>query len=114
MTITTKTIHVGDCDRYAFDFQFCQFCKGWAQLDTQEDASYFGNWAHPDHLQIISFAEGDVSIATCEDSDEFRAEVERIASFFIDKQNGTFRIDPGTDAERRSSWASHGLKQYLA
>lgn len=114
MTITKKRLHVEDCDRYAFDFQHCQGSRGWAQLDTHEDASWFGNWAHPDHLQIVSFAEGDICVATCEDSDEFRAEIERMASFFIDTQGGTFRIDAGLKPNAEASWVSHGLKHFLA
>ena len=114
MTITKKRERVENCDRYAFDFQHCRLADGWAQLDTQEDASYFGNWAHPEQLQVVSFTEGDVCVTSCEDSDEFRAEIERIASFFIDKQGGTFRIDAGFSVGAEASWASHGLKQFLA
>ena len=114
MTITKKREHVQDCDRYAFDFQHCRLADGWAQLDTQEDASYFGNWAHPERLQVVSFAEGDVCVSFCSSSDEFRAEIERIAAFFINTQGGTFRIDAGISPKAEASWASHGLKQYLA
>ena len=114
MTVTKKRTHVEDCDRYAFDYQHCRLSKGWAQLDTREDASYFGNWAHPEKLQIVSFAEGDVCVTTCEDSDEFRAEIESMAVFYIDRQEGTFRIDAGISPAAVANWASHGLKQYLA
>ena len=31
-------------DRYTYDFGLCSFEKGWAQVDTAQDASYFGTW----------------------------------------------------------------------
>ena len=123
MTVTKTRTHSENCDRYAFDYQHCQLSKGWAQLDTREDASYFGNWAHPEKLQIVSFAEGDVCVVSCESSDEFRAEIESMAVFYIGRdctdkdgkrQLGTFRIDAGMSPAAEASWSSHGLKQYLA
>ena len=32
-----------DCDVY--EFGLCSYEKGWAQVDTAQDASYFGTWA---------------------------------------------------------------------
>ena len=34
-------------DRYVYDFGLCTYEKGWAQVDTAQDASYFGTWANP-------------------------------------------------------------------
>ena len=28
-------------DRYVYDFGLCSYEKGWAQVDTAQDASYF-------------------------------------------------------------------------
>ena len=28
-------------DRYLYDFGLCSYKKGWAQVDTAQDASYF-------------------------------------------------------------------------
>ena len=33
-------------DRYTFDYDICSYKKGFAQIDTTEDASYFGNWVN--------------------------------------------------------------------
>ena len=41
-------------DRYIFDHDICNFKKGFAQIDTNEDASYFGNFLLPfDIFKII-------------------------------------------------------------
>ena len=40
-------------DRYTYDFGLCTYEKGWAQVDTAKDASYFGTWASPTRLMIF-------------------------------------------------------------
>ena len=39
-------------DRYIFDWNYCNFKKGFAQIDTTEDASYFGNWVNFKNLEL--------------------------------------------------------------
>jgi hypothetical protein len=34
-------------DRYVYDFVLCTYDKGWAQIDTRQDASYYGTWTNP-------------------------------------------------------------------
>jgi len=41
-----------ETSRYAFDFRLCHFKNGWAQLDTRQDASYYGNWINPVTRQL--------------------------------------------------------------
>ena len=43
-------------DRYTYDFGLCSYENGWAQVDTAQDASYFGTWANPTRLMILSFS----------------------------------------------------------
>ena len=40
-------------DRYIFDYDMCSFKKGFAQIDTTEDASYFGNWVNFKSLELL-------------------------------------------------------------
>ena len=42
-------------DRYTYDFGLCSYENGWAQVDTAQDASYFGTWANPTRLMIFSY-----------------------------------------------------------
>lgn len=91
-----------DGNRYEFDFNYCSLSKGWAQVDTGQDASYFGDWAHPTKLQIISFAEGDVTITTCVNINEFKEEIAKMFEFYND-----CKIDIG-DEENAIAWASLG------
>jgi len=73
-----------DVDRYHFDFGECSSKLGWKQWDTDQDASYYGVWVHPEKLQVMTYAEGDVSLLTCDDREKFREELKRMADFYGD------------------------------
>jgi hypothetical protein len=60
-------------DRYKYDFRNCTPADGWAQLDTRQDASYFGNWINPLTLQLMSYCEGDTTFTQCHDRADFIA-----------------------------------------
>jgi hypothetical protein len=47
-------------DRYRYDFNLCSCARGWAQVDTAQDASWFGTWGSPTERTILNFAEGDL------------------------------------------------------
>lgn len=69
MKVTTNFNPVGD--RYSFDFKKCVPSDGWAQLDTKQDASYYGNWVNPLKLELLSYCEGDITHTQCETETEF-------------------------------------------
>lgn len=56
--------------RYDFDFDECNYKKGWCQIDTTEDAPYYGNWFNAKELKATHYCEGDVTRVTCETEDE--------------------------------------------
>jgi hypothetical protein len=58
-------------ERYYYDFNQCTPSKGWAQFDSQQDASYYGTWVNPSTCQILRFAEGDETLETYDDQEEF-------------------------------------------
>jgi len=67
--------------RYMFDFGECRAKNGWAQIDTSQDASYYGNWTNPFKLTVISYAEGDIAIITCDTIEEYIQEIRDIESW---------------------------------
>ena len=83
-------------ERYAFDFKHCTFSNGYTQLDTYQDASYFGVWANPVERKIVCYAEGDITISTADDDREFTQAV-RDEAFFHDKHGEFIGIDTGLD-----------------
>jgi len=60
-----------DGDRYVLDMGECSTRKGFAQVDTNQDAWYFGTWANPVTLRVVQYAEGDLSIYECGAPAEF-------------------------------------------
>ena len=44
-------------DRYAFDTGPCSYANGFAQIDTRQDASYYGTWCSPVARTIVSFCD---------------------------------------------------------
>ena len=57
-----KDSFFNDGDRYILDFGACSSKNGFAQIDTDQDASYFGMWCNPVSLRLVSFCEGDFTI----------------------------------------------------
>lgn len=99
-------------DRYFFDFKECHFKKGFAQIDTSEDASWFGTWANPETLRIVEYLEGDVIIKDTETIEEFTNEIRRMADWHKEQGN-TFAIDCMQQTNIYDSFSSAGLKDLL-
>ena len=109
-----NTVFMPHSDRYAFDFGPCRPSEGYAQLDTHQDASYFGVWINPTRRSIVTFAEGDMTFVVC-DPAEFTAEVVRAITFY-DTPETRCRIDvmslPVTHP-LREAFVEAGLASYL-
>jgi tRNA G10 N-methylase Trm11 len=75
-------------DRYTFDFNMCSYKKGFAQIETTEDASYFGNWINFKSLELVTYCEGDLTIIKCENVKEFKEQLLKTVSWF--KKNKSF------------------------
>ena len=88
-------------DRYLYDFGLCSYVKGWAQVDTAQDASYFGTWANPTRLLIFNYCEGDTTLKEVASPEEFSAELREINTWNRAHGHGPARIDPGFAPEPR-------------
>jgi len=80
-------------DRYYYDWGQCSTKNGFAQVDTGQDASYFGTWANPHRLIIVCYCEGDVSIETHETPAEFVAAVRELVRWNEESGHGFKGID---------------------
>ena len=100
-------------DRYLFDFKKCTTDKGWAQVDTSQDASYYGTWANPFKLITLSYCEGDITECQAENEAEFCAELQKTKDW--NNENGLrfLGIDPGFDPELKARFISLGLSELL-
>ncbi len=90
-------------DRYLYDFGLCSFENGWAQVDTAQDASYFGTWASSTRLMIFSYCEGDTTLKEAASPEEFATELRETDAWNRSNGYGPARIDPG--CQRRTKTA---------
>lgn len=100
-------------DRYNFDFKACTYALGWAQVDTKQDASYFGTWANPRSRTILNYAEGDVTISVAATDAEFAEGLREIDRWNIAHGYGPARIDPGYDPAMKADFEAIGLADLL-
>lgn len=100
-------------DRYVYDFGACSAENGFAQVDTAQDASYFGTWCSPSRLAIVTYCEGDVTLAIAKDAEEFAAEIRRIKSWNVEHGLGPIHIDPGFNEELKQQIEAMGLADLL-
>lgn len=93
--MNTVRSHLYMKDRYFFDCGMCQFSNGYAQVDTRQDASYYGNWANPFTRTMVTYCEGDVTIRECETDEEFVEQIRSDAKWHDDTGHGPMLIDTG-------------------
>lgn len=109
-------MHIDRCfnpltDRYAFDRCF-SIGRGYAQIDTTQDAAYFGTWASPSERKIVTYAEGDIAYQTAE-TDEAFAEAIRALWRWNRERGFLFGIDTGGSAELAERFKALGLGEFL-
>ena len=79
-------------NRYEYDLGQCSLSQGFAQIDTPQDASYFGCWTNPFTLVTLCYLEGDVITNYCATVAEYCADLRETQRF--NKKNGElFAID---------------------
>lgn len=102
-------------DRYVYDFGICSAKNGFAQIDTWQDASYYGTWANPEKLVVFSYCEGDCCTTKCDNVQEFVAEIEAIKQWNNESggERGFRGIDPGLDPANIQKWHEIGLAYLL-
>ncbi len=109
-----KRLFLGDSDRYRFDLGECCASKGWAQVDTWQDAWYFGMWANPQTLEIVSYAEGDYTKETADDAAEFIQAVLKIKEWADESSaNGFKGIDCMCSPTTEKRFKGLGLGELL-
>lgn len=108
----TKVKTFAPSSRYRYDFGACSSKLGWAQIDTRQDASYFGQWINPALRQIFSYCEGDCCLTTCANDAELVAELEHIRAFH-DENDKFLGLDPGFNEELKAAIISAGLGSFF-
>jgi hypothetical protein len=103
-----ETSFVANQERYLYDFYLCTTDKGWAQVDTRQDAWYFGCWLNPFTLEFLQFAEGDVKLVTFDSNQEMQEFFK--GNYWKEYLKG---IDPGLNKELEEKLIEVGLKEFV-
>ena len=96
-------------DRYSFDTGPCSCAKGFAQIDTKQDAPWLGSWVAPSRRTIVSFCEGDVTTTVCETDEEFVGQLREVARWNDEAGYGPMKIDAVSHDELRQAFETLGL-----
>ncbi len=100
-------------DRYRYDFEVCTISKGWAQVDTSQDASYFGTWINPTKREVFCYCEGDTILTRYESDAEMAIDILHMKEW-NEKQGHRFMgIDPGMNESLKQALIDAGLGGYL-
>ena len=100
-------------DRYEFDCGPCSYANGFAQIDTTQDAPYYGTWCSPTERTIVSFSEGDVTTRVCETDAELVAEIRELVRWSDEAGYGPTKIDAMHHDELRQAFEKLGLRDLL-
>ena len=100
-------------DRYVYDFRVCTPSKGFAQVDTGQDASYFGTWANPEKLVIVCYCEGDVTTELAETPEEFVAAMRNLKKWNEDNGHRFIGVDPMGVEAIKARFITLGLAEML-
>jgi hypothetical protein len=96
--------------RYVFDLGLCSVHKGFAQVDTSNDCTFFGTWVNPQRLVIFSYAEGDCILTECETVTEFVTEIHRLKQVWGKEFYG---VDAGFNEDLKQQLIDIGLGNLL-
>ncbi len=100
-------------DRYKYDMGTCSTRNGFAQVDTGQDAHYFGTWANPEKLIVVCYCEGDVSINRYDSPAEFVEGIRELVWWNEESGHGFKGIDPMFNASIEEGFRGLGLGDLL-
>lgn len=97
--------------RYDYDMKL-KVSSGWCQVDTRQDASYYGTWANPLSRMLFSFCEGDLTTTLCDTDEDFIQAVNEMVAW--NKEAGYWiGIDGMCDETIIARFTELGLKELL-
>lgn len=109
---TTRTFK--DTERYEFDTGECSYKNGFAQIDTQQDAPYYGIWTNPWTRETVTYCEGDITFETCESDEEYTELIRKIKAWHDESGWKFHGIDATSfESEMASKFKSIGLEDLL-
>lgn len=100
-------------DRYRYDFGPCSPAHGWAQVDSQQDAPYYGMWANPTAFKVFCYCEGDTTLIECDGPEEFNSYIRETIKWIDEAGYGPGKIDGMCRPDIIAAFHSVGLADLL-
>ena len=75
---TVEFFFCGDSERCRYNMDNVHIGLGFYQFDTSQDAIYFGTWVNPSGLQVLQYAEGDISLVTCKSVQDYENQLAKM------------------------------------
>ena len=100
-------------ERYHFDFGECSHHFGYAQVDTSEDAPYFGIWTNPTTLTTVSYIEGDVYRDIAESVEEYVEHIRTMVANYEKMGTKVKGIDPMLNTDISNRLIDIGLGDFI-
>ena len=100
-------------ERYDFDFGECSVANDFAQIDTCQDAWYFGTWTDPFDLTIVNYAEGDVTTQTAESDVEYVKAIRELKAWYEEMERRFIGIDTMLSDRLTQRFTELGLSDLL-
>ena len=104
-----ETDFMENIERYHFDFGECSAFNGYAQVDTSQDAPYFGIWTNPMNLTTVSYMEGDIYRETAESVAEYVEFIRQLKSEYEAMGTKISGIDPMLNSDISNRLIEIGL-----
>ena len=98
--------------RYLYDFGLCSYENGFSQVDTSQDAGYYGTWANPYKFIIFNYCEGDCTTTICDNAEDFVKEMRELKDW-NNRMEHSCAVDPGLDPLNIARWNELGLSDLL-
>jgi hypothetical protein len=77
-----RTIYSYWCPASRYIIDAADDFSGWHQIDTWQDAPYFGTWYNQEKLIVLTYAEGDWSVVVCDTRSAFDKELNEALSYY--------------------------------
>ena len=114
MTIKMTHEFFNDINRYHWDFDICTPARGFAQVDTTQDAWYYGTWANPFSFTLVTYAEGDLNTSVADTADEFCEMIRDFVGWNNAEGLARFKgIDPMLSPHIEQAFQALGLGEFL-
>ena len=107
-----KTAEFYPSNRYQYDFGLCSHRNGFAQIDTAQDAEYYGNWINPTQRILFTYMEGECITMEFDTDDEMKSEILELSAWHND-DGGKFKIDGMCNDEIINKFTDIGLSHLL-